>query len=91
MPGARLADRPRDVRVTVYLPGMLAQDLTLRYPLHPEHDALLRSIYEGGRVEGVIECRMHDEDPGLWDRRDTDGRVRGAWPAQRWQQRGWRR
>ncbi|MCA1672264.1 MAG: hypothetical protein LC799_08710, partial [Actinobacteria bacterium] len=22
---------------------------------------------------------MHDEDPGLWDRRDTDGRVRGAW------------
>lgn len=79
MPGARLADRPRDVRVTVYLPGMLAQDLTLRYPLHPEHDALLRSIYEDGRVEGVIECRMHDEDPGLWDRRDTDGRVRGAW------------
>jgi hypothetical protein len=70
--------RQYPVRVTLRLPGMAERDLTLRYPLDPEHDALLRSLH-GELKEGMLECRMHDDDPLLFDRRGADGRVRGAW------------
>ena len=68
-----------DVHITVALPGAGPCDLTLSYPLHPNHDALLHQMHELGVDKGTIECRMHDGDYRLRDLRDADGRVRGAW------------
>lgn len=56
---------PPEVRVTVAHPGSPPIDLTLSYPLDPQHDQLLRALHEGGNSRGVIECRMHDNDPKL--------------------------
>lgn len=54
-------------------------DVTLTYPLTGAQDTLLRELYEAGNRQGVIECRMHDDDPKLRHYRRPDGRVRGAW------------
>lgn len=67
-----------DVRITLYEDGH-PRDITLAYPLEDEHAELLGELYRGGGLKGVIECRMHDDDPALRDLRDGSGRVRGIW------------
>jgi hypothetical protein len=69
----------RDVRITIHEAGLPPRDLTLCYPLDPDHAALLRALHEGGDVRGVLECRMHDDDPRLRDLRQPDGRIHGVW------------
>lgn len=68
-----------DVKITLSLPGAEPADVTLAYPLPAEHHGLLLDLFTAGDLKGVIECRMHDDDPALRDLRDADGRVRGAW------------
>lgn len=70
---------PAEVRITLFAPGMHPLDITLSYPLDPLHDQLLRTIHEGGNGKGLIECRMHDDEPRLRDLREVDGRIHGAW------------
>lgn len=69
-----------EVRITVdrILDGHPV-DVTLSYPLTSGQDSLLRELYEAGNRMGVIECRMHDDDPKLRRYRGPDGRVHGAW------------
>lgn len=67
-----------EVRITVSLEGVLS-DITLSYPLDPEHEALLAALHENGNKPGQITCRMHDNDPRLRDLRSTDGRIHDAW------------
>jgi hypothetical protein len=73
-----LPEQP-DVRITVNVQGAPPCDLTLSYPLDPDHDAMLHAMHESGDLKGVIECRMHDNDYRLRDLRGPDGRVHGAW------------
>ena len=54
-------------------------DLTLSYPLTGGQDRLLWELYDAENRPGVIECRMHDDDPRLRRYRHADGRVHGAW------------
>lgn len=68
-----------DVRITVSLPGGEPADITLSYPLDPQHLELLKALFAGGVQKGVIECRMHDDDPKLRGLRSRDGRVHQAW------------
>lgn len=70
---------PTDVHITVLLSGHQPQDITLSYPLDPEHEALLRALHEEGGIKGRLECRMHDDDPALRDLRSADERVHEAW------------
>lgn len=67
-----------DVRITLHHESH-PQDLTLAYPLPDEHGELLAELYRQGKLKGVIECRMHDDDPNLRDLRDPAGRVPGIW------------
>lgn len=69
---------PQDVRITVFTNGE-PRDVALSYPLDPDHDRLLRDIHSSGNAKGLIECRMHDDDPALRDLRSADGRLHGAW------------
>lgn len=70
---------PPEVRITLTVHGFHPLDLSLSYPLDPQHEQLLRCLHEGGNDKGVLECRMHDDDPRLRDLRQDDGRVHGAW------------
>jgi len=70
---------PPEVRITLHTPGVQPLDLALSYPLDPHLAALLRTIHESGDVKHVLECRMHDDAPGLRDFRQADGRVHGIW------------
>lgn len=67
-----------DVRITLWLDGH-PRDVTLAYPLPDEHGELLGDLYRQGELKGVIECRMHDDDPNLRDLRDGAGRIPGIW------------
>jgi hypothetical protein len=56
--------RQADVRITVHRLFGEPRDFTLSYPLDPDHDAMLATIYRefggrGGREGQVIEDRMH--------------------------------
>lgn len=68
-----------DVRITVSLPGGDPTDITLSYPLDPQHQRLLEQLHQTGKLKGAIECRMHDDDPKLRGFRSHDGRVHEAW------------
>lgn len=70
--------QPDDVVITLTEPGRSARDITLSYPLDPAYAMLLRAIHEGGNALGLIECRMHDDEPRLRHLREADGRVHGA-------------
>lgn len=70
---------PPAVRVTVAHPGSDPLELELTYPLDPQLDELLWALHRSGVDQGVIECRMHDDDPALRDLREEDGRIHGAW------------
>jgi hypothetical protein len=68
-----------DVAITVFDPDTGPRDITLSYPLRPEHEALLRSLHDSGNRQGLLECREHDHDPQLRDLRSDDGRLHEAW------------
>lgn len=78
-----------EVRITVdrHLDGN-PLDLTLSYPLPVEHERLLHELHDADTRPGMIECRMHDDDPTLRQHRRADGRVHGIsllvaqWPNQ---------
>jgi len=70
---------PVAVRITLNEPGKEPRDITLSYPLDPTHAELLRALHAAGNSKGVLECRMHDDDPALCDLHRPDGRIRGAW------------
>lgn len=69
----------QEVRITLGPDSGEPQELILSYPLDPDHEQTLRDIHENGNVKGLIECRMHDDDPALRDMRSADGRLHGAW------------
>jgi hypothetical protein len=73
-----MTDTAPDVRITVALDGGGPTDVTLSYPLAPEHRDLLHGMFDTGIAKGDIECRMHDDDPKLRTHRSSDGRIHGA-------------
>ena len=69
----------REVRVTLNFRGP-ARDITLTYPLTAEHERMLTRLHEtSGKQPGYLECRMHDDDPALADKRGPDGRIPNTW------------
>lgn len=68
-----------NVRITAFPGTPDERDVTLSYPLNPAHDELLRHIHERPATKGLIECRMHDDEPVLRTLRTEDGRVHGIW------------
>lgn len=68
-----------DIHITLHSDTGPPRDITFSYPLDPGYEGLLRGIRDNGNRPGLIECRMHDNDPTLADLRSADGRLHGAW------------
>lgn len=78
-PRTRHRAGPQDVRITMFSGDGEPTELTLSYPLDPDHEQLLHDLHDDGNAKGRLECRMHDDDPTLRDLRSADGRIHEAW------------
>lgn len=57
-------------------------DITIAQYTDPVSQTIIDEVYGHCEIHdgvGLLECREHDNDPRLADKRDDTGRVRGAW------------